>query len=117
MSWYLKGLRNYASFSGRAQRMEYWMFSLFYTIFAIVLVIIESILGLGGEIILLYFLAMLIPSLAVGFRRLHDTDHSGWWFLIWMVPILGTIIFLVFMVQDSQAYENRFGPNPKAITA
>ncbi len=117
MSWYLKGLRNYASFSGRAQRMEYWMFGLFSFIFTIVLIIIESFLGLEGEISGLFALAMLIPSFAVTFRRLHDTDHSGWWFLIWMVPIIGTIIFLVFMVQDSQAYENRFGPNPKAITA
>ncbi len=117
MNWYLKGLRNYADFSGRAQRMEYWMFVLFSFIFTIVLIIIESFLGLEGEISGLFALAMMIPSSAVTFRRFHDTDHSGWWFLIWMVPIIGTIIFLVFMVQDSQTYENRFGPNPKAITA
>ncbi len=117
MSWYLKGLKNYASFSGRAQRMEYWMFGLFYSIFAIVLVIIESILGLGGEISLLYFLAMLIPSFAVAFRRLLDTDHSGWWFFISLVPLIGMIILVVFMALDSQAGENRFGPDPKATTA
>ena len=117
MSWYLKGLSNYAVFSGRAQRMEYWMFSLFYTIFAIVLMIIEGILGLGGQITLLYLLAMLIPSFAVTFRRLHDTDHSGWWFFIGLVPLIGMIILVVFMALDSQAGENRFGPDPKATTA
>ncbi len=117
MSWYLNGLSNYAVFSGRAQRMEYWMFGLFYTIFAIVLIIIESILGLGGQITLLYLLAMLIPSFAVTFRRLHDTDHSGWWFFIGLVPFIGIIVIAVFMLQDSQSSENRFGPNPKAITA
>jgi len=117
MNWYLKGLRNYLNFSGRAQRMEYWMFALFNIIFAVVLVIIESILHLEGEISGLFGLAILIPSFAVAFRRLHDTDHSGWWFFIGMVPIIGLIIFFVFMVQDSQAYENRFGPNPKEAIA
>lgn len=121
MNWYLKVLRNYAVFSGRAQRMEYWMFSLFYIIFAIVLIIIESILGIGAEggglLSGLFVLAMLIPSIAVTFRRLHDTDHSGWWLLIGLVPLIGTIILLIFMVQDSQAGESQYGPNPKATTA
>ena len=121
MSWYLKGLSNYAVFSGRAQRMEYWMFGLFYFIFAIVLVVIEIILGIGGEggglLSGLYFLAMLIPTFAVFFRRLHDTDHSGWWFLMGLVPVIGVIILLIFMVQDSDAGQNQYGPNPKATTA
>ncbi len=121
MHWYLKGLRNYAVFSGRARRTEYWMFGLFYLIFAIVLGIIESILGIGGEggglLSGLFLLAMLIPSIAVTFRRLHDTDRSGWWLFIALVPLIGTIILLIFMVHDSQSGENRYGPNPKATTA
>ena len=117
MNWYLECLRKYAVFSGRAQRMEYWMFVLFYVIFAIVLGIVESIIGLGGEggglLSGLFVLGMLIPSLAVTFRRLHDTDHSAWWLLIGLVPLIGSIILFIFMVQDSQEGENRYGPNPK----
>ncbi len=121
MNWYLKGLRNYAVFSGRAQRMEYWMFGLFYIIFAIVIGIIESIFGIGeagsGLLSGLFVLAMLIPSLAVTFRRLHDTDRSGWWLLIGFVPLIGSIVILVFMIQDSQPGENQYGTNPKATEA
>ena len=97
------------------------MFCLFYVIFAIALGIIDSILGIGGGggslLSGLFFLAMLIPSLAVTFRRLHDTDRSGWWLLIGLVPLIGGIIFLIFMIQDSQSGENKYGPNPKSATA
>ncbi len=121
MSWYLTVLKKYAVFSGRARRKEYWMFFLFYIIFTIALGIIESILGMGGEdgglLSGLFVLAMLIPSLAVTFRRLHDTDRSGWWLLIGFVPLIGSIVILVFMIQDSQAGENRYGTNPKATEA
>ena len=130
MNWYLETLKKYAVFSGRAQRMEYWMFGLFYLIFAIVLGIIDSILGIGWEgggllsslfllamVIPSIALAMVIPSIAVTFRRLHDTDHSGWWLLIGLVPLVGTIILFIFMIQDGQSGENQFGPNPKSGTA
>jgi|ETN07SMinimDraft_1059922.scaffolds.fasta_scaffold110817_1 uncharacterized membrane protein YhaH (DUF805 family) len=121
MSWYLQVLKRYAVFSERSQRMEYWMFSLFYIIFGILIGIIDSLLGAGGEggglLSLLFILAMIIPSLAVTFRRLHDTDHSGWWLLIGFVPLIGMIILLIFMVQDSQAGANQYGPNPKVATA
>ncbi len=121
MNWYLKVLKNYAVFSGRARRKEYWMFGLFYIIFAIVLSIIESILGLGSEggglLSGLFVLAMLIPSFAVTVRRLHDTDHSGWWLLIGLVPLIGALILLIFMANDSQSDENQYGPNPKASLA
>ncbi len=121
MNWYLEALKKYAVFSGRARRKEYWMFGLFYLIFAIVLGIIDGILGIGGEdgglLSGLYVLAMLIPSIAVTIRRLHDTDHSGWWLLIGLVPVIGTIILLIFMVQDSQSGENQYGPNPKSAEA
>ena len=121
MSWYLAALKKYAVFSGRARRKEYWMFVLFYLIFTIVLGVIDSILGIGEEggglLSGLFVLAMLIPSLAVTFRRLHDTDRSGWWLLIGFVPLIGSIVILVFMIQDSQPGENRYGTNPKATEA
>ena len=121
MNWYLEALKKYAVFSGRARRMEYWMFGLFYLIFAIVLGIIDSILGIGWEggglLSSLFLLAMVIPSIAVTFRRLHDTDHSGWWLLIGLVPLVGTIILFIFMIQDGQSGENQYGPNPKSDTA
>jgi len=121
MRWYLAALKKYAVFSGRARRKEYWMFVLFYLIFTIVLGVIDSILGIGEEggglLSGLFVLAMLIPSLAVTFRRLHDTDRSGWWLLIGFVPLIGSIVILVFMIQDSQPGENQYGTNPKATEA
>ena len=97
------------------------MFVLFYLIFTVVLGVIDSILGIGKEggglLSGLFVLAMLIPSLAVTFRRLHDTDRSGWWLLIGFVPLIGSIVILVFMIQDSQPGESQYGTNPKATEA
>lgn len=121
MDWYLNVLKKYAVFSGRAQRKEYWFFVLFNVIIAFVLGIIDGIAGLtgaGGFGLLgtLYSLAVLVPSLAVSVRRLHDTDRSGWWLLVGLVPILGAIVLLVFFVQDSKP-ANQYGPNPKGAAA
>ena len=119
MSWYIKVLKNYAVFSGRARRKEYWMFVLFNIIFAIVAMILDNILGTAmegvgyGIIYLLYMLAVLIPSIAVAVRRLHDTDRSGWWIFIALVPIIGGIWLLVLLILDGTAGENKFGPSPK----
>lgn len=118
MNWFIAALKKYAEFSGRARRSEYWYFTLFYLLIYIGLIIVDSIVGLTGDtgvgiLSALFALGMLIPSLAVSVRRLHDTDRSGWWLLIAFLPIVGAIVLLVFMVQDSQAGENRFGPNPK----
>jgi uncharacterized membrane protein YhaH (DUF805 family) len=119
MNWYLKALKNYANFSGRARRKEYWYFTLFNLIVAFVLGFIDGMIGsfspeagmglLGG----IYTLAVLIPGLAVLVRRLHDTERSGWWLLIALIPLIGAIVLLVFMVQDSKAGSNKFGENPK----
>jgi uncharacterized membrane protein YhaH (DUF805 family) len=114
MSWYLAVLKNYAKFSGRARRTEYWMFMLFSLIISLVLAFIEGLLGSGGVLGLLYGLAVLVPSLAVSVRRLHDTGRSGWWLLIGLIPIVGVIVLIVFAVQDSNAGDNAYGPNPKA---
>jgi uncharacterized membrane protein YhaH (DUF805 family) len=113
MEWYLKVLKNYVGFQGRASRKEYWMFVLFNVIVAIVLAIVDSLANLHSLLGGLYSLAILLPSLAVGVRRLHDTGRSGWWLFISLIPLIGSIILLVFMCLDSQENDNQYGPNPK----
>ncbi|MCP4080406.1 MAG: DUF805 domain-containing protein [Planctomycetaceae bacterium] len=123
MNWYLEVLKKYAVFSGRARRKEYWYYALFNLIITMVLVVVDLMTGLFsfdagiGLFSGVYGLAVLIPSIAVGFRRLHDTNHSGWWLLIALIPLIGVIVLLVFKVQDSDQGDNRFGPNPKAVNA
>ncbi|WP_088042794.1 DUF805 domain-containing protein [Bacillus sp. EAC] len=113
MEWYLKALKNYVGFSGRARRQEYWMFFLFNFIITIVLSILESFLGLNGVLTIIYGLFTLLPSLAVGVRRLHDSGKTGWWILIGLIPFIGTIILIIFFCLDSEEYDNQYGPNPK----
>jgi len=123
MNWYLAVLKKYAEFKGRARRREYWNFVLFNIIISIVLALVDKVTGsfsaergfgiLGG----LYALAVIIPSIAVGVRRLHDTNRSGWWLLIGLIPCIGLIVLIIFTVQDSQAGDNQYGPNPKAAPA
>ena len=121
MNWYLAVLKNYAGFSGRARRKEYWMFALFNIIFFIVAMILDNVLGTAiegvgyGLFYFLYTLAVLIPGLAVSVRRLHDVGKSGWMILIVLIPIIGWIWLLVLMVTDSNPGENQYGPNPKEI--
>ena len=115
MEWYLEVLRKYAVFSGRARRKEYWMFVLINMLIALALGVLDGILGGGGLLGGLYSLAILIPSLAVAVRRLHDTGRSGWWILICLIPLLGAIVLLIFMVIDSDPGANEFGRNPKAV--
>ena len=109
MNWYIEVIKKYAVFSGRARRKEYWMFFLFNLIIAFVLGFIEGLAGGSGIIGSLYKFAVLIPGIAVGVRRMHDTDRSGWWLLL-------PIVNLVFLVQDSQQGDNQYGPNPKVTT-
>ena len=115
MNWFLIVLKKYADFTGRARRSEYWFYYLFYMIIYIALTVVEHIVHDGVPVLAsLFALGMLVPSIAVSARRLHDTNRSGWWMLIGLVPLIGGIILLVFMCTDSEAGENRFGPNPKA---
>lgn len=122
MNWYLKVLKQYADFSGRARRKEYWMFVLFNMIFAIVAMILDNVLGIAmegigyGPLYGLYALAMLIPGLAVAVRRLHDVGKSGWMILISLIPLIGAIWLLVLMATDSNPGENQYGQNPKEVT-
>lgn len=113
MDWYLKVLKNYVGFSGRARRTEYWMFTLFSVIISLVLMLIEYLVGLPQSLSSLYSLAVLLPSLGVSVRRLHDVGKSGWWLLLGLIPLIGAIILLVFFCQDSES-DNNYGPNPKA---
>lgn len=116
MYWYLEVLKKYAVFTGRARRREYWMFFLVNFIVGLVLAVIGRVLDL--EILqYLYSLAVLLPGLGVAVRRLHDTGRSGWWLLIALVPLIGAIVLLVFLVSDSQPDTNQYGPNPKTAVA
>lgn len=123
MNYYLKVLQNYATFSGRARRSEYWYFVLFNIIFAVVAMILDNVLGIAmdgvgyGPIYGLYVLALLIPGLAVGVRRLHDVGKSGWMFLIAFIPLIGAIWLLVLFCTDSQQGTNKWGENPKEVIA
>jgi uncharacterized membrane protein YhaH (DUF805 family) len=114
MEWYIRVLNKYAVFTGQAQRAEYWYFVLFNFLFALGLDIFDHIIGIR-ILSSLYSLVVLIPGIAVAVRRLHDTDRSGWWLLINLIPVIGWIVCLVFLVQDSDPQENRFGPNPKIL--
>ena len=115
MNWYLGCWKKYVEFSGRARRQEFWMFALFNFLASLATGIVDAILGTGGMLNGLYSLAVLIPSFAVTARRLHDTDRSGWWQLIALIPLIGFIILLVFLCSDSKPGENRFGANPKGM--
>src|SRR5215203_4637165 len=123
LSWYLEALKKYAVFSGRSRRMEYWYFVLFNIIVAVVLSLIDRLIGTFsaasniGLLSGIYALAVLIPTLAVTVRRLHDIDRTGWWILIGLVPLIGGIVLLVFALLDSTPGSNQYGPNPKGATA
>lgn len=119
MNWYLKVLKQYTDFSGRARRTEYWMFVLFNIIFTVIAVILDNITGMAipelgyGPLYGLYTLGVLIPGIAVAARRLHDVGKSGWMLLIVLIPLIGGIWLFVLMVTDSAAGNNKWGANPK----
>ncbi|WP_433571824.1 DUF805 domain-containing protein [Streptomyces sp. CA-251247] len=117
MHWYLDVLKKYAVFNGRARRQEYWMFMLFSVITSAVLWVLDMVIGTSPVIVAIYFLAVFLPSLGVTIRRLHDTDRSGWWILIYFVPLVGFIVLLVFLVLEGQRHDNSYGPDPKLVPA
>lgn len=116
VNWFIEVLKKYAVFSGRARRKEYWMFTLFYLIFEIVFMAVGYAIDFPALVGVLV-VALLLPSLAVTVRRLHDTDRSGWWILIGIVPLVGFIVMLVFLCSDTQPGANKYGPSPKEIPA
>lgn len=111
-------LRNYVTFSGRASRPEYWYFFLFSILVSLGLSIVDTAMfgpveGMGGSngpLASLFSLAIFLPSLAVGVRRLHDSDRSGWWLLLVLIPVLGFLVLIYFFVQPGTNGPNRFGP-------
>jgi uncharacterized membrane protein YhaH (DUF805 family) len=128
MNWYIDVLKKYAQFDGRARRKEYWMFALFNLLIEMAFLLVVGLAAAtmshsdnpGSALLVLipfylYGFAIIVPALAVTIRRLHDTGKSGWFVLLGFVPIVGGIIVLVFMCQDSQAGPNEFGPNPKGM--
>jgi len=119
MNWYVKCLKQYADFSGRARRKEYWMFVLFNVLISIALGIVDGVLGFSAEAssigILggIYSLAVLIPGIAVCVRRLHDVGKSGWYYLLFLIPIIGAIILLVWFCTEGERSTNAWGEDPK----
>ncbi|MFM5884932.1 MAG: DUF805 domain-containing protein [Novosphingobium sp.] len=129
MKWMLMSYRRYADFSGRSQRMEYWMFYLLYAIVAIVclgLIIAEApnkeldpganggpIFWLGATVLGLWVLGSIVPSIAVTVRRFHDQDKSGWMYLLTFVPYVGGLIIFAFMCMEGTRGPNSYGADPK----
>ena len=121
MEWFVKAVRdNYANFSGRARRKEYWMFYLFFIIFGVVAVTLDSILGTDfkvyggismgyGWISVLFYLAVLVPAVAVSIRRLHDINKSGWFLFISFIPLIGGIWIIILLATDGNKDENIYG--------
>lgn len=112
MEWYIKVLENYVNFEGRARRMEYWMFVLINFFITIGIGLLQSLLGMGEILTTVYGLAILIPMIAVSVRRLHDSGRTGWWILLYFIPVLGTLILIIFFCFQGDAGDNEYGPDP-----
>ena len=117
----------YTDFNGRATRSEYWYFVLFYFIISLILTLIDVNFinphldltpeaAMQGSVLTgVFALALLLPQIALGIRRLHDTGRSGWWYLLILIPILGWLVLIYFYILDSQPGANAYGPNPKGL--
>lgn len=122
MNWYLKVLKQYADFDGRARRKEYWIFILFNSIISFVLSLVDKELGLSGietgQGVLsgIYSLGIIIPTFAVSVRRMHDVGKSGWILLLIFLPVIGNIWLFILSMTNSDLGENKYGQNPKGIT-
>ena len=119
--------RHYVDFNGRASRSQYWYFVLYYFLISLVLAFIDTLVinpmlgatpeqvARGGILQMIFGLAIFLPSLSIGVRRLHDIGRSGWWLLLSFIPIIGVLVLLFWFIQDSQPGSNEYGPNPKGV--
>ena len=115
IDWFKKCLHNYVNFSGRARRKEYWYFALAQMGLIIVAMILDAII-FSSETGLFYIvvaLGLFLPSLAVTIRRLHDTSRSGWWLLLSLIPLIGSIILIVYLASETKFETNQWGPPAK----
>jgi uncharacterized membrane protein YhaH (DUF805 family) len=124
MNYVIQVYRNYAAFDGRARRLEYWVFSGFVAAVAVLTLLLAQIGTdggarglriLGGAFLTLFILASIVPSFALRIRRLHDINRTGYWILIAFLPIIGSVLLLVFSLLPGTRGANRFGPDPKAV--
>lgn len=119
MTWFLMALNKYATFSGRSRRKEYWMFTLFSVLISVGMAIIDTLVGTYnaaagiGLLQGLFVLAILVPSIALAARRLHDTGRSGWLQLLFIIPLVGIVLWIIWMAKDGDYGVNKYGPNPK----
>ena len=116
MEYFMKGIRGYVDFTGRDRRRDYWMFVLVYSLIYIILSVIDELLG-TVMLAFIFNLFMLLPSISYATRRLHDTGRSGWWQLLYFIPLLGLIVVIVFLAQDSDKETNAYGSSPKYASA
>ncbi|MDS4012838.1 MAG: DUF805 domain-containing protein [Candidatus Accumulibacter sp.] len=118
MRFFVRAFQKFADFKGRASRGEYWYFLLFSILIIVLLTVLDVMLGIWNEesglgvLGAIWGLIILVPSLSVGARRLHDTNRSGWWQLINFVPWVGPIVLLVLLALEGTDGDNRFGPPP-----
>jgi uncharacterized membrane protein YhaH (DUF805 family) len=121
MKYYLLALRRYAEFRSRSNRSEYWYFALFNLLFAGIALALDTLLGITypnvayGYIYTAYALTILVPQLAVSIRRLHDTNRSGWFLLLALVPFVGAVWLLVLFATKGTPGDNQYGPDPNAL--
>ena len=113
VDWTVKVLKNYVNFEGRARRKEYWFYTLAVFIAIIAAMIVDKVLGTGFLFYAIVALGTFLPSLAVGIRRLHDTNRSGWWYLIALVPLIGPILLIIWLATETIREPNQWGPPAK----
>jgi uncharacterized membrane protein YhaH (DUF805 family) len=117
MEWMILPFRRFGEFTGRSRRREFWMFTLFSLLAALVATAVDAALGFAlednGPVSIIQSLAFLVPSVSVSIRRLHDIDRSGWWLLLVLIPIIGWLVLLIWECTDGTAGTNRFGVDPK----
>jgi len=118
MKYYLLALKRYAEFKGRSTRPEYWYFTLFNFIFIVAAMLLDNLLDLNfentpyGILYAVYALGSFLPGLSAAVRRLHDVNKSGWFLLISLIPLIGSIYMLVVLARKGDASENKYGPDP-----